>query len=151
MLKLLKWLDDNTLAVLSGFLLVFIPLYPKLPMVDILPGYIVRVRLEDFVISFCILFWILWIIRGKIKLAGNPLLKPIIFYLIAGFLSMVSAVFISRTVPKESLHIGKMFLHYLRRIEYFSLFFIFYSTAKSIKLVKIYTGIFILAVIGVAI
>lgn len=151
MLKLLKWLDDNILLVLSGFLLIFIPLYPKLPLMEALPGYIVRIRLEDFFVSFCILLFLLWVIRGKIKLSDNPLLFPILAYLAIGFISMVSAIFIIQTVPKETLHVGKIFLHFLRRIEYFSLFFIFYSATRSIKLVKTYTAVLIIAAVAVAI
>ncbi len=150
MLKLLRWLDENIISILSGFLLLFIPLYPKLPLFDALPGYIVRIRLEDFVVSSVLLLWLIWIWRGKIKFFGNPLFKPILAYLAVGLLSMISAVYLIQTVPKESLHIGKLVLHFLRRIEYLSLFFIFYSTVKSIKQVKIYVGIIVLTVIGVS-
>jgi len=151
MRNLLKWLDDNILSILAGFLLVFIPLYPKLPLFDILPGYIVRVRLEDFFVSFSILVWIVWIIRGKTKLTENPLFKPILIYLIIGFLSMISAIFIIETVPLETIHIQKIFLHYLRRIEYFSLFFIFFSTIKSLRTLKIYIGLLVVTTIAVTV
>ncbi|MBI4991197.1 O-antigen ligase family protein [Candidatus Gottesmanbacteria bacterium] len=150
MLKLLIWLDENIICLLAGFLLLFIPLYPKLPLLDVLPGYIVRVRLEDFIVSFTILLWIIWIWRKKVKFFGNPLIKPISLYLIVGFLSMVSAVLLIHTVPMELLHIQKMVLHFLRRIEYLSLFFIFYSTLRSIRQFKIYIGIIVLTVIGVS-
>jgi len=151
MARLLRWLDDNLLPILAGFLLIFIPLYPKLPLFDVLPGYIVRVRFEDFLVFFTILIWLLWIIRGKTKLTENPLIKPIAAYLLVGLLSMVSAVFIVQTVPNELLHIQKMVLHFLRRIEYFSLFFIFYSSIKTLRQVKIYMGLLIATIIGVAI
>ena len=62
---------------------------------------------------------------------------------------MVSAVFITQTVPFQVLHIEKMVLHYLRRIEYFSLFFIFYSSVKSLKQLKIYIGILVGTIVGV--
>jgi len=150
MQKLLRWLDDNVLAVLSACLIIFIPLYPKLPLLDILPGYIVRVRLEDFVISFTILLWIVWLVRGKVKLLDNPLFKPIALYLVVGLLSMISAIFITQTVPLQALHIGKMFLHFLRRVEYFSLFFIFYSTVNNLRLLKTYLIFLLIAVTGVA-
>lgn len=151
MQKLLKWLDENIISLLAGFLLIFIPLYPKLPLVDILPGYIVRVRLEDFIVSFTILIWLIWLLRGKVEVFKNPLFKLISAYLIAGILSMLSAMFIVHTVPLQSIHINKMLLHFLRRIEYFSLFFIFYSSVKNLKQIKIYTAILLLAVVGVVI
>lgn len=151
MRKLLMWLDDNILTFLAGFLLLFIPLYPKLPLVDILPGYIVRVRLEDFFVASAVIIWLIWLVRKKVLLLGNPLFKPIASYLVVGVLSMLTAVFILGTVPMQSIHINKMLLHFIRRVEYFSLFFIFYSTVKSIKQVKIYLGILIISIIGVVI
>lgn len=150
MRKLLHWLDNNCLFLLAGFLLIFIPLYPKLPLFDLLPGYIVRVRLEDFFVSFTILIWIVWLLRKKIPFRGNPFYKPIIAYVIVGFLSMVSAVFLIQTVPLQSIHINKMVLHFLRRIEYFSLFFIFFSSVKNLRTVKIYLVIFLITVTSVS-
>lgn len=151
MRKLLSWLDDHILSILAGFLLVFIPLYPKLPLMDILPGYIVRIRLEDLFVSFTVFLWIIWLLRRKVNLGKNPLLKPILIYLAAGLISMVSAVFITQTVPMADLHIAKMVLHYLRRIEYFSLFFVFYSTVKNIRTLKIYIGLLIITAITITI
>ncbi len=151
MRKLITWLDDNILSIFSLILLVFIPLYPKLPLFDILPGYIVRVRLEDFLVALAIFIWIIWVLRKKIDLSGIPLLKPIAVYLIIGLLSMISAITITQTVPFESLHINKMVLHFIRRIEYFSLFFIFFSSVKSVRTVKLYLSFFILTIVAVAI
>lgn len=150
MQKLFSWLDDHILSLFAGFLLVFIPLYPKLPLLDVLPGYIVRVRLEDFLVSFCIVIWVVWLLRKKVNLRENILVKPIIAYLVVGLLSILSAIFIIQTIPKEGIHIQKIFLHLLRRIEYFSLFFIFYSSVKNIRTFKIFTGLLVATVIGVA-
>lgn len=147
--RLLSWIDENVLFLISGFLLAFIPLFPKLPLFDALPGYIVRVRLEDFLISGALVIWLIQLWRRKATFGPNPLAKPIVAYLTVGILSMLSALFISRTVPLEALHAGKMLLHFLRRVEYFSLFFIFYSSIKSIKQVKVYIGILGVTVVGV--
>ncbi len=149
--NILVWLDNNLISVLAGFLLVFIPLYPKLPLFDILPGYIVRVRLEDFFVFLTFFIWLVWVIRGKISLRDNPLLKPILLYLLVGILSMFSAVFIIKTVPLEFLHISKMVLHFIRRIEYFSLFFIFFSAIKKPKYLKTYIFITLIVALAVAI
>lgn len=151
MSKLISWLDNNLLSILAGFLLVFIPLYPKLPLFDILPGYIVRIRIEDFIVAFTLGIWALGLLRKKYSLGSNPLLKIIAVYLLAGIASMLSAVFITHTVPAQPIHVGKMVLHFLRRIEYFSLFFVFYSTIKSLKQVKIYIYLLILTMISVTI
>lgn len=149
MQKLLRWLDLHGLTVLAGFLLVFIPLYPKLPLFDIIPGYIVRVRLEDFFILLTVGIWGIQLLRKKVKL--HPLMtKLILAYLAIGLLSSLSAVFITKSVPMETIHIGKIFLHFFRRIEYFSLFFVFFSVVKSIKQVKIFLGVLLATMLGVA-
>lgn len=149
--KFLRWLDDNLLSLVAGFLILFIPLYPKLPLMDILPGYIVRIRLEDFFVSFSLILWIIWVIRGKTSITRNPLFKPIFMYLFIGLLSVASAIFITNTVPLEKIHIQKTLLHFIRRLEYFSLFFVFYSSVKNLRTVKIYLGILLVTVISVAI
>lgn len=127
---LISWLDQNLLALLAGFLLVFIPLYPKLPLVDIIPGYIVRLRLEDLFIAGTAVIWLIQVMRKKVDWK-NPLTNLVIAYAIIGLLSSISAVFITKTVPLEPLHAGKMLLHYFRYLEYFTLLFIFYSAVRS--------------------
>jgi hypothetical protein len=151
MRKLFFFLDDNLIGIIAGFLLVFLPLYPKLPLFEAIPGYLVRVRLEDLLVSLTILLWIVWVIRGKVKISGNPLLKPISVYLLVGFLSVLSAIFVIKTIPLEKIHIMKISLHFLRRFEYFSLFFIFYSSIKSIRQIKVYLILLALTVMGVSI
>jgi hypothetical protein len=136
MKKLLNWLDNHLLFTLSSFLLVFIPLYPKWPLFDILPGYIVRVRLEDFLVFAVCLIWLIQLLRKKIKFEFSLIAKAIIIYLAIGLISSLSAVFITKSVPLELIHAGKIFLHYLRRIEYMSLFFIFSTSITSLQQVK---------------
>lgn len=143
------WLDRNLLFLLTAFLLAFIPLFPKLPLFDAIPGYIVRVRLEDFSVGFTLIVWLIQLWRKKISFGPNPLAQPILVYLTVGVLSMISAVFVIPTVPFEGLHIGKMVLHFLRRVEYFSLFFVFYSAVRSISQVRAYFWILLLTVVGV--
>lgn len=149
MQKLLPWLDKHGLTVLAGFLLVFIPLYPKLPLFDILPGYIVRVRIEDFLILFTVFIWLIQLFRKKVTL--HPLMTKLIgAYILIGFLSTLSAIFITKTVPMSDIHIMKVFLHFFRRIEYFSLFFVFFSVVKSIREIKLFIGLLITTMLGVA-
>ncbi len=136
MKKLLSWLDKNLLFLLAGFILVFIPLYPKWPLFDVLPGYIVRVRLEDFLILAVFLIWLIQILRKKVPFKLNLVSKAILLYLGIGFLSSLSAVFITKTVPFELAHVGKVFLHFARRAEYMSLFFVFSTAITSKKQIK---------------
>ena len=134
----LTWLDNHILEYLSLALLVIIPLYPKIPLADILPGYIVRIRFDDLIVGLTFAIWIVWLVRKKVTLKGNPLLIPILIYLIIGFISSLSAIFITKTVPLQTLHMEKIFLHWARRIEYFSVFFIFFSSIKSLAQIKKY-------------
>lgn len=149
--KILTVIDNNLLLWLSLFLLLFIPLYPKWPLFDVLPGYIVRVRLEDFLILGTVIIWFIYVLRGKIKLKKNPLLLPIAAYLIVGFLSTLSAIFITRTIHPEFIQIAKIYFHYFRRIEYFSLFFIFFSSIYKKEQLKYFLILLPLAILGVII
>lgn len=136
--KPLKWLDDHILEYLSFALLIFIPLYPKIPLADLIPGYIVRLRLDDVLVGVSFIIWLVWLARGKVSLKGNPLLIPILIYILIGFISSLSAIYITKTVPMSDVHIAKLFFNWARRIEYISVFFIFLSSIKSLKQIKKY-------------
>lgn len=133
--KLLNWADNSLLFVYSTLLLAFIPLYPKIPLFDILPGYIVRVRIEDVLIGVAGLIWLVQLARKKITWQ-SPLFKVIGSYVAVGFFSLLSAMFITQTVPLELLHIGKSALHYFRYIEYFFLFVLMYASINTQKQAK---------------
>lgn len=133
MRKLLSWLDHNWLTLAAGFLVVFIPLYPKWPLFDVLPGYNVRVRLEDVLLLLINLVFWTQVIFKKIKISQAPLFKPMLVYLLIGFLSVLSAIFITKTVYPEWIQVAKVWLHWARRIEYFSLFFMFFFAVRNRK------------------
>lgn len=146
----LSWLDEHILLILGGFLLAFIPLYPKLPLFDIIPGYIVRVRIEDFLILTSVFIWVLQLFRKK-AYWKTPLTKLIIAYAVVGAFSTLSAVLVTQTVPANIWHVGKTLLHYFRYLEYFSLFFILYSAVKSKKDALLVVKISLLTLLGVTI
>ena len=151
MSKLLKWFDNHILEYLSLALLIFIPLYPKIPIADLIPGYLVRLRLDDLLVSFAFAIWLIWLIRKKVTLKGNPLIIPILIYIAIGFISSLAAIFITKTVPLSSIHIEKLFLNWARRIEYFSIFFVFFSSIKSLTQIKkyIYLAAFVLLAVSI--
>lgn len=134
--KLFTWLDQHILELSAGFLLSFIPLYPKWPLADVLPGYIVRMRLEDLLIAGVLLIWISQAFRRKVSFKDNPLTVPILIYLLIGLLSSASALFVTKTIPLERIHIAKLFLHWVRRVEYMSLAFIFFSAVKTPRQIR---------------
>ena len=63
-MKVLKWVSENILFVITLFLLAFIPLYPKLPILNVQHTW-VYVRLEDFLISAVVLIWFVLLVRKK--------------------------------------------------------------------------------------
>jgi hypothetical protein len=139
--KILRFLDAHILTILTALLIVVIPLYPKIPLADLIEGYIVRLRLEDVIILFTILVYFVQLLRKKITLPTNLVSKLIFGYIVVGGLSSLSAIFITQTVPLEEPHLLKLAFHYLRRIEYFSLFFIAYSSIRTKADLKLFLGI----------
>lgn len=130
--KIIGWLDEHLLLILAGFLFCFIPLYPKIPLFSPIETYIVRVRLEDIFIAMAVPITLIQIWRKKARL-NLLMLKLFAGYALIGLLSIVSAMFITKTVPLAPLHLGKTFLHYFRYLEYFSVFFISFAAIKSPK------------------
>lgn len=132
----LAWLDINGLFVLSAFLIVFIPLFPKIPIFDVLPGYIVRARPEDVLILFTALIWIKDALKKKFEF-NSIFLWIVIFYTVSGAISIFLGTVLLQSIPSQLLHIGKSSLHLFRYLEYFALFFFTYSSIKTQKQLKI--------------
>lgn len=151
MQKRLNWLDSHILEYLTFALLIFIPLYPKIPLADLIPGYIVRLRLDDVLVGTAFAIWIIQLIRKKVSLKGNPLVIPVLIYIAVGFISSLSALYITKTVPVSDVHIAKLFLNWARRIEYISVFFIFISQIKSLAQIKkyVYTSAVVLLLVSI--
>lgn len=145
------WLDQNILTVLTGILIVFIPLYPKIPLAELIQGYIVRMRLEDLLVLFTFFIWFIQLARRKIAFPKNPISYGILIYLVIGFASTLSAIFLTQTVPFEKAHIFKIWFHWFRRVEYFSLFFITYSAIRSRKDLLLFMKVALATLIGVVI
>lgn len=151
MKRYLLWLDENLIALFAGFLLIFIPLWPKIPLADLLYGYNVRLRLDDIAVALACGVFLIQLIRRKVKIGLNPVTIGLVVYLIFGLLSMLSAVFLTHTVPEHYLHVAKTAFHWVRRIEYFSLFFILFGSIKSIKVTKALIILFFVTLLGVII
>jgi hypothetical protein len=146
----LQWLDNNILLMLSGFLLAFIPLFPKIPFFSPIEQYIVRVRAEDVFVALAGVTWFIQLWRKKITLS-TPLTWLIGAYISLSFLSLLAAMFIIGTIPIQPLHVAKSLLHFFRYIEYFSLFFIVFSSIRTKKDVQVLLGILIATLMSIAI
>lgn len=115
------------------FLVVFIPLHPKIPLLNV-QGTYVAVRMEDFFIAMAVFGWfVINISRLKEYFAENIYRAFLLFFFVGG-LSLFSGLFVTHTVE---LNLG--LLHWLRRMEYMSLFIIAATSLTSLKQVKILT------------
>lgn len=137
--KIWSWLDQNFFTLLVGSLIIIIPLYPKIPLAELLEGYNVRLRLDDLLVLAAFVLWLVEILRGRAKLPRNQVAKWIYIYLGVGFLSTLSALVITDTVPLLKDHVFKLFFHLIRRIEYFSLFFVTYAAIKNKNHLRLFT------------
>ncbi|OGE72226.1 hypothetical protein A3H40_02495 [Candidatus Daviesbacteria bacterium RIFCSPLOWO2_02_FULL_38_15] len=111
------------------FLFAFIPLYPKLPLLNV-SGTFVAIRLEDLLIALVIAIWsINLLISGNIKeFFSGRINQVIMLFLSIGLLSLFSAIFLTHTV---SPNLG--LFHYLRRLEFIMLLPIVASVVKTKK------------------
>lgn len=127
-MKLITWLKDNYLLALTLFLLAFIPLYPKLPLVDIKHTW-VYIRLEDFLIAASWIVFFISYFRKKATLT-TPLTLPIFVFWLVGALATIHGVLF--IFPKlEGVFPNLAFLNFLRRVEYMSLFFLGFAAIKN--------------------
>ncbi len=141
--RFFSWVGDRWLLLIAVFLLAFIPLYPKIPLAELIPGYIVRMRLEDIFVLIAFGVWLIQIVRKKIAFRSVSSIL-ILSYLLIGLLSILSATIFTHTIPWQTLHMGKSFLHLLRYFEYFVLFFVTFSSIKKVDDLKLVVGTIIL-------
>lgn len=116
MQKYLSILNPILFLILIS-LLLFIPLYPKFPLVGV-SGTFVSIRIEDIIIGIALSLWALYIILTKqLKvLLYDKLNQALLIFFGIGLLSLFSGIFITHSVEP---HLG--ILHFLRRIEFMML------------------------------
>lgn len=145
MLKLSKLLKTNWLSLAVIVLFIFIPLYPKFPLFNV-PKTYVAIRVEDLLVLAIVLLWLGLEIKRKFPVLRDRVSLLILLYLGIGGLSLLSAVLITKNVTP---HIA--LIHWLRRIEYMSLFFIACASVKEMRNIKAYGITIFIATIGVII
>lgn len=117
MRKLIELLEGNLKYLIASVLLA-VPLYPKFPFVRV-PGTYVSIRLEDLLLAFSAIVLLVLFIKHKQTLFNKGLERAIVLFLAAGFISLLSAIFLTQTaVPSIGI------LHWARRVEYFIPFFL---------------------------
>src|SRR3989344_4402596 len=127
-MKIFRFISNNILFVITLFLLFFVPLYPKLPLVDVTNTW-AYIRLEDILVLVAITTWLILLIRNKITLR-TPLTIPImIFWVIGGISTFHGVLVLFPTMSNVFSNVA--LLSYLRRIEYMFLFFVAFSGMKD--------------------
>src|SRR3989344_3602625 len=129
-MNILKWLSNNFLFILTLLLLAFIPLYPKIPLIDIKNTW-VYIRIEDLLIVFTVLSWTIALLFRKATLK-TPLTIPILlFWVIGGVSNLHGVLLIFPTISDVFSNVA--FLSMLRRMEYLFLFFVAFAAMKDKK------------------
>lgn len=142
--KRLEWLDSNFLRLASLFLLFFIPLYPKVPLLDIWQTW-VNIRIEDLLVFFTGLFFVLETTKKRTQWK-SPLTMPILLYWAIGGVSALHAIIVF--VPTDStMFFHLVALHYFRQVEYMLLFFVVVTSIKSMKQVTQYVRVLLVSVV----
>jgi hypothetical protein len=112
-------------------LVVFIPLFPKFPLMNI-KGTYVAIRLEDVLIGVTVFLWFLNNISNYRKYFKQTVFQVILVFWLVGLISLISAVTLTHTVKPS---VG--FFNWFRRVEVMALFFVAASSIKSLAQVKI--------------
>lgn len=144
--KYLNWTWENILFLETIFLLAFIPLFPKIPILDVKNTW-VYIRSEDFIIFFVILSWFALLIKKKINLKTPLTLPIIIFWLIGGIATAHGILLIFPTIANVFPNVA--FLSLVRHIEYMSLFFIAYHGIKDKRLFPIIASTLVITLLAV--
>jgi hypothetical protein len=109
---------------------IFIPIYPKFPLFDV-AGTFVAIRLEDILIAVAVLLIAALNFKRIPELIQQPITQAFLLFWGVGLISLLSAIFLTQTV---NTNVG--ILHYLRRIEYMSLFFVGWLAIKNLHQLK---------------
>jgi len=125
MFKNLK--NINVLNICLAILIMFIPLYPKFPLLGIKNTY-VAIRLDDIIIALVFFFLLINQIKHRFPLLKLKITYLFIAYFLALLLSAINAILIFQIVPKNIL-----LLNTFRRFEYMSVFFLTISAIKNKK------------------
>lgn len=133
MKKALSWIWDNILFLETIFLLIFIPLFPKIPLLDIRNTW-VYIRAEDFIVVLVLVSWLILLVQKKITLK-TPITLPLLIFWIIGIVATVHGVLIIFPTI-ANVYPNVAFLSLLRHIEYMSIFFIAFAGIRDKKQLK---------------
>jgi hypothetical protein len=118
----------NALFLLTLGLLAFIPLYPKLPLLDVRNTW-VYIRLEDFVVLVVLFLWGISVMRRRNALE-TPLTIPILLFWAIGAVATIHGLLLIFASLGDVRGNVALF-SFIRRIEYMSVFFVAYSAMRD--------------------
>ena len=131
MKKLFAWLNNHFIHWSSLFLLFFIPLYPKLPLIDITKTW-VYIRVEDILVALTVGIFLFTTVKNRTQAFRTPLTAAIVLYWIIGLVSLLFSIVVLRwTIPHFFPHLAV--LHYLRRLEYMVVFFLGVASIRRVR------------------
>ncbi len=122
-----KNIKFNIFRPLTAILLLFIPLYPKFPILEVNNTY-VSIRLDDIVIAIALFFLLIDQLKNGFNLFQTKLAKLFLIFFISIFLSLANAIFILQT-DKANL----LILHTLRNVQYMLVAFLSLKAVSSKK------------------
>lgn len=129
-MELIKRNQSGLMFFVFLVLVLFIPIYPKFPLFGV-TGTFVAIRLEDILIGLLGFIWLGFNFKKIPWLIKQPITQAFLLFWGVGLISLLSAIFLTHSVQ---INIGV--LHYFRRIEYMSLFFIGWLVVKNLHQVK---------------
>ena len=135
----------NIFRPLLAVLILFIPLYPKFPLLNFSNTY-VALRLDDIVIALIFAIWLLLQIKSRFPILKEKFTWFFLTYFLAISSTTLVAIFIYQTEP-----VNILLLHLIRRFEYVSLFFITLRAINSKKDLLYFYFFLLLSVTGIAV
>lgn len=134
----------SLLRPILAILIIFIPLYPKFPLVGV-NGTYVAIRLDDIIVSASVLLYLIYQIKNRFPVLKEKITPLFIGYFVSICISTITAVLIFQTDPTNIL-----LLNLFRRFEYISLFFICIETLRHDLSLKPYYFFLFFTTIGIA-
>lgn len=149
LLQLLKIIDEYALTTVLSLFIFLIPLYPKIPLININYSYI-SVRAEDFVVTALLIVYGIQLLRRKVHVP-TVFIWPFVFFGASILISYGLGLFVTKTIVHPQIGL----LHTLRRFEYMSIFFIAASAVRNTKhfkflLYSFFASIFLVVLYGIA-
>jgi hypothetical protein len=143
-MKILKWISNNILLVITLLLLMVVPLYPKIPLLDVAHTW-VYIRVEDMLVALTALVWVVLLLFKKVSLK-TPLTLPILlFWVMGGLATLHGVMLIFPTISNVFSNVA--LLSFLRSIEYIFLFFVAYAGIKDKKYIYAVVAILVITLL----